>query len=141
MPNCPRVIFFRVLNHYSLAKASTKINRHSILPLKGFVYGPLDVDGQKFSVKIGQVVCLPNMTLEVSSTMKNRVSTNKQNIQENFEEINKLGTRLEKIDVQIASNTANIVTNDNDIARNTAAIATNDNEIASNTADIATNDK
>ena len=40
------------------------IKDKAILPLRGFSYGPLDVEGQIFSVKMGKLICKPNMTFE-----------------------------------------------------------------------------
>jgi len=101
-----------------MAESTTNINDQSILPLKGFYYGPLNEEGQKFSVKIGQLVCTPNMTFESISTINNRVSTNEHKILKNEEQINAHNIKIGGNLVKIAANQVKIAKNEGDINTN-----------------------
>ena len=63
-----------------LIQESMDIKDKAILPLRGFSYGPLDVAGQKFSVKIGKLICKANFTYEESLSVKNRISVLEEKI-------------------------------------------------------------
>ena len=65
-----------------LVEASMDITDKAILPLRGFSYGPLDVADQKFSVKIGKLICKANFTYEESLSVKNRISVLEEKIRQ-----------------------------------------------------------
>ncbi len=67
------------------------------------------------------------------------VATNAANIASNDTDIATNAANIASNDTDIATNAAGIATNTTDIATNTANIATNTTDIATNTADIATN--
>ena len=57
----------------SMVQETTIINNKALLPLRGFLYGPLNVAGQFFAVTISRLICQPNLTFEASSSFKGQI--------------------------------------------------------------------
>jgi len=136
-----------------LIQTSMDITDKAILPLRGFFYGPLDVAGQKFSVKIGKLICKANFTYEESLSVKNRLSVLEEKIEDQNTKIAdnsakfgqnkaKIGTNketIDKINVNINSNVAKLTNHDGRIVTNNAGIKTNKGKIDDHNRKIADN--
>ena len=79
----------------SMVQETTIINNKALLPLRGFLYGPLNVAGQFFAVTISRLICQPNLTFEASSTFRgqllslaNKIDNNEEKIEENSDKVN-----------------------------------------------------
>ena len=64
----------------NLKQESLDIKDKAILPLRGFSYGPLNEAGQKFSIKIGKLICKANFTYEESLSVKTNFQSLKRRL-------------------------------------------------------------
>ena len=56
-----------------LVEVTEEISDKSLLPLIGYFYGPLEVEGQSFAIRFGQLTCEANMDVENDSTIESQL--------------------------------------------------------------------
>ena len=105
-----------------MVQETTKIKNKALLTLIGFLYGPLNVGGQFFSVTINCLICQPNFTFEASSTFRgqllslgNKIDNNEEKIEDNLDKVNQNEDDIDTNQNSIVTNQNNIVTNQNNI--------------------------
>ena len=112
-----------------------------MLPLIGFLYGPLNVEGQFFSVTISRLICQPNLTFEASSTFRGQLSSLANKIDNNEGKIEENSGKVNQNEDDIETNQDSIVTHQNNIVTNQNNIETHQNNIVTNQNNIETNQK
>ena len=103
-----------------MVQETTKIKNKALLTLIGFLYGPLNVGGQFFSVTISRLICQPNFTFEASSTFRllslgNKIDNNEEKIEDNLDKVNQNEDDIDTNQNSIVTNQNNIVTNQKNI--------------------------
>ena len=128
-----------------MVHGSIPINDPALLPLRGFVYGPIE-NQSTFRVEIKKLSCKPNMTKEESLTTNNRLLTLEDNALAH-KEVDELETKLdqfvlndtEKIEEaldRIEINENSIVQLDANITQNLANIEENEGRFKTNEENI-----
>ena len=54
-------------------EVTEEISDKTLLPLIGYFYGPLEVEGQSFAIKFGQLTCEADMDIENDSTIEGQL--------------------------------------------------------------------
>ena len=54
-------------------EVTEEISDKTLLPLIGYFYGPLEVEGQSFAIKFGQLTCEADMDIESDSTIEGQL--------------------------------------------------------------------
>ena len=86
-------------------EVSEEISDKTLLPLTGYFYGPLEVEGQSFAIKFGQLTCEADMDIENDSTIEGQIYNlnQKQNaiVQSVNERLNKLEVNMQLQSIRI----------------------------------------
>ena len=112
-----------------MVQETTIINNKALLPLRGFLYGPLNVAGQFFAVTISRLICQPNLTFEASSTFRGQLLSLANKIDNNEEKIEENSDKVNQNEDDIETNQNNIVTHQNNIVTHQNNILTNQNNV------------
>jgi len=74
----------------TLLQETAEVSSKEMLPLTGFSYGPISYENQELSVKIGELICQPNMELEESFLIKNQFSVLRNEIYSTKDDVQSL---------------------------------------------------
>ena len=81
-----------------LVEVTEKIEDKNLLPLTGYFYGPLEVEGQSFAIRLGQLTCEENMVVENDLTIESQ-SYNLHQKQNTI--VQSVNENLTKLEVQV----------------------------------------
>ena len=76
-------------------EVTEEISDKTLLPLIGYFYGPLEVEGQSFAIKFGQLTCEANMDVENNSTIESQLYNLHQEQNTTVQSVNERLTKLE----------------------------------------------
>ena len=76
-------------------EVTEEISDKTLLPLTGFFYGPLEVEGQSFAIKFGQLTCEADMDVENNSTIESQLYNLHQEQNTIVQSVNERLTKLE----------------------------------------------
>ena len=82
-----------------LVEVTEEISDKTLLPLIGYFYGPLEVEGQSFAIKFGQLTCEADMDVENNSTIESQLYNLHQEQNTIVQSVNERLTKLEVIAV------------------------------------------
>ena len=69
------------------------------LPVRGFTYGNMDVEGQVLNIKLGPLICQPNLEVEAQYSFQNQLSSLEVRINSTDEDLVNHGERLAALKV------------------------------------------
>jgi len=78
----------------TLLQETAEVSSKEMLPLTGFSYGPISYENQELSVKIGELICQPNMELEESFLIKNQFSELRNEINSTKDDVQSLREKI-----------------------------------------------